>query len=793
MKPTFHSIFLFVLTLAQAIWAAPPAQAGEAFTYKTVDTRELKIFIEKPTDWKATDQRPAIVFFFGGGWVGGTPQQFLPQSEYFAKRGVVGIRVEYRTIAMGDKGPPLMCCADAKSAMRYVRGHATELGVDPARIAAAGGSAGGHLAAFTAMVAGLDDPADDAKISCKPNALLLFNPVFNNGPGQWGHERVGARFREFSPAHNITKAAPPTCVFLGDADKLIGVTVLREFEMAMKTAGVRCDPHVYPGAAHGFFNKEPHKSQTLAEADKFLTSLGWLAAAAIAPPAAAPAPKPNIVFILADDLGYGDARCYNAQSKIPTPHLDRLAREGMRFTDAHSPASVCSPTRYALLTGRYAWRSPLQRGVLGPWDAPIIAADRLTVPALLRQYGYATGIIGKWHLGLRYTTKDGQPAAPGADKMSNVDFSKPIADGPTARGFDHYFGVNVPNYPPYCFIENDRTVGIPSVRDGGEADGINMPGPMLPGWKLVDILPELTRRTEQWIATAGKASKSGKPFFLYLPLTSPHFPVVPAPEFKAQSQAGDYGDFVVQTDHFVGRVLAALEQAGVADDTLIIFTSDNGPETAGEVKPGAYDRIQKHQHASMGALRGVKRDLWEGGHRVPFLARWPGKIPAAAVSDETICHVDFMATIAALLDAKLPPDAGEDSFNLLPVLRGEKPARPVREATVHHGVSGRFAIRQGDWVLIEQGTGDDNRAAAAEPAWRKKERGYEPDESKGQLYNLRADPAQKTNLHATEPARVSELQTLLDRYRREGRSTPGPSQKNDPPRPPAAKPQTQNP
>jgi arylsulfatase A len=502
-----------------------------------------------------------------------------------------------------------------------------------------------------------------------------------------------------------------------------------------------------------------------------------LACFALSALSARAAERPNIVFILADDLGYGDVGCYHAKSKIPTPHLDRLAREGMRFTDAHSPSGVCTPTRYALLTGRYAWRSPLQRGVLGPWGVPIIAADRLTVPALLRQHGYVTAIIGKWHLGLNYTTKDGKPAAPGEDKMSNVDFTKPIADGPTARGFDYYFGVNVPNYPPFCFIENDRTVGIPSVRDGGAADGINMPGPMLPGWKLVDILPELARRTERWIADAGQ---TGKPFFLYLPLTSPHFPVVPAPEFAGKSQAGDYGDFVVQTDDYVGRVLAALKKAGVAENTLVIFTSDNGPETAGEVNPGAYERIQKHQHASMGELRGVKRDLWEGGHRVPFLARWPGKIPAAAVSDETICHVDFMATIATLLDAKLPPNAGEDSFNLLPILRGEKPAKPVREATVHHGFSGRFAIRQGDWVLIEKGTGDDNRAAAGEPAWLKKARGYEPDQSEGQLYNLRADPAQKTNLHSAEPARVRELQKLLDKYRREGRSTPGPAQQNDP-------------
>ncbi|MEK0451852.1 MAG: Acetylxylan esterase precursor [Verrucomicrobiota bacterium] len=278
MKSIVRSIVLSCILFAHAVCAEPSAQA-ETRVYKKAGDRELRLHIEKPADWKATDKRPAIVFFFGGGWVGGTPEQFRPQSEYFAGRGIVGIRVEYRTIPKGEKGPPLVCCADAKSAMRYVRGHAAELGVDPARIAAAGGSAGGHLAAFTALVPGLDDPADDLKISCKPDALLLFNPVFNNGPGQWGHERVGERFREFSPAHNIAKGAPPTIVFLGDSDKLIGVPVLREYEAAMKAAGARCDAHVYPGAGHGFFNKDPHKSQTIEESDKFLVSLGWLKAA----------------------------------------------------------------------------------------------------------------------------------------------------------------------------------------------------------------------------------------------------------------------------------------------------------------------------------------------------------------------------------------------------------------------------------------------------------------------------------------------------------------------------------
>ncbi len=236
----------------------------------------MKILTDQPADWKATDQRPAIVFFFGGGWVGGTVNQFLWQSEYLAARGMVGIRVEYRTIPPGDKGPPLVCCADAKSALRYVRPHAAELGIDPQRIAAAGGSAGAHLAAFTALVPGLDDPQDDRAVSCRPAALVLFNPVFNNGPGQWGHERVGQRYQEFSPAHHIRKGAPPTIVFVGDSDKLIPVSAVEEFAAGMKRVGARCDTHVYPGAGHGFFNSEPYRTRTLIETDEFLTSLGWL-------------------------------------------------------------------------------------------------------------------------------------------------------------------------------------------------------------------------------------------------------------------------------------------------------------------------------------------------------------------------------------------------------------------------------------------------------------------------------------------------------------------------------------
>jgi arylsulfatase A-like enzyme len=474
------------------------------------------------------------------------------------------------------------------------------------------------------------------------------------------------------------------------------------------------------------------------------------------------AAHPNIVFILADDLGYGDPGCYNPESKIPTPSIDRLAAEGVRFTDAHSPSSVCTPTRYALLTGRYAWRSRLKRGVLAPWGETLIEPGRLTVGELLRRQGYRTDCIGKWHLGWKWPTKDGAPPKSGPDRLSNVDFTKPVTEGPTTRGFDSYFGTDVPNYPPYCFIENDRAVGVP---DAPSTPEFNRPGPMLPGWKWVDILPELTRRSVKSIEDAARAEPR-RPFFLYLALTSPHFPVVPAPEFKGRSRAGDYGDFVAQTDEAVGQVVDALAKAGVARDTLVIFTSDNGPEITGEVKVGAYDRLRQYGHASMGRLRGAKRDLWEGGHRVPFVARWPGRVKPGTTSDETVCHVDFLATVAALLGAKLPEDAGEDSFSLLPALLGERSDRPIRESTVHHSASGRFAIRKGDWVLIDHKTGDDNR----EPEWFSRERGYAPHDQPGELYDLRRDPAQRENLYGKHPDRVSDLKGLLDRHKAAGRS-----------------------
>jgi arylsulfatase A len=476
----------------------------------------------------------------------------------------------------------------------------------------------------------------------------------------------------------------------------------------------------------------------------------------------AKAQPPNIVFILADDMGYGDLACQNPGSKIPTPNLDRLAAEGVRFTDAHAPTSVCTPTRYGILTGRYCWRSRLKSAVLWPWDPPLIEEGRLTVPALLRQHGYRTGAIGKWHLGWTWATKDGKRPQTGPDRLSNVDFTKPITDGPTTRGFDYYFGVDVPNFPPYCFILNDRTMGIPSVPNRPE---FNRPGPMLPGWQWVEIMPELTRRAVKYVEDSAAASPR-RPFFLYFPLTAPHYPVVPAPEFKGKSTAGDYGDFVAQVDWTVGQVMEALKRAGVADNTLLIFTSDNGPEVTGEVRPGVYDRIRQYGHYSMDGLRGAKRDTWEGGHRVPFVARWPGKTRPGSVNPETICLTDLMGTVAAMLDARLPNDAGEDSYNILPALLGEELKRPIREATVHHSCRGSFAIRQGRWVFIDAPTGDDNK----EPEWFQKERGYKPHHFPGELYDLTQDLAERRNLYAEHPEIVSQLKALLEKYKQEGRS-----------------------
>lgn len=470
---------------------------------------------------------------------------------------------------------------------------------------------------------------------------------------------------------------------------------------------------------------------------------------------------PNIIIILADDLGYGDLQSFNPNSKIPTPNLDKLARQGMRFTDAHSPSSVCTPTRYGLLTGRYPWRSRLKAGVLPPLGKPLIEEGRLTLPAMLKTQGYATAIVGKWHLGWDWATTDGTAAAITPNGLSNVDFTKPVANGPLTRGFDYFYGVDIPNFPPYVFIENDRTLGTPTETIPTNNPDINRKGPMMKGWDPVKILPAITDRAVRYVEEQTKASQ---PFFLYFALTSPHYPVVPSPEFVGKSKAGVYGDFVVQTDAVVGAVMDALQRAGADKNTLVIFTSDNGPEVASEVKIGAYARLQQSQHASMANWRGVKRDAWEGGHRVPFIARWTGKIPAGKTNRSLIGQVDLMASIAALTGFTLPSDAAPDSFNQLPALLKNQTTK--RGELVYHEHNGHLALRQGDWVFVDSATcGDGNK----EPEWFRQARGLHHCSGPGALYNLKTDPAQAQNLYDARSDKAREMKARLDQIRLEER------------------------
>lgn len=453
---------------------------------------------------------------------------------------------------------------------------------------------------------------------------------------------------------------------------------------------------------------------------------------------AEPANKLNIVYVLADDLGYGDVRCYNPMSKIPTPNVDRLAAEGLRFTDAHSASAVCSPTRYGILTGRYCWRTRLQSGVLGPYDPPLIERERLTVAKLLQRHGYHTACVGKWHLGWDWPRQDG-----------NVVFDRAIASGPTTRGFDTYFGTDVPNYPPYCFLANDRTLGQPTAQK--EMRDLNgRPGPMLPDWKFDAILPTLA---EKAVAYIGERAADKKPFFLYFPLTSPHEPIAPSERFRGKSGISELADFLMETDWAVGEVLKALDQHGLNDNTLVVFTSDNGhaPYTG-------LPALLKAGHMPSGPLRGYKGDIWEGGHRVPFVVRWPGTVKPGTVCEATICHNNLLATCAALLAVPVPVDAGEDSFSILPLLRGEQPAEPTHPAIMHHSVSGQFAIRRGPWKLVNL------KAHKPRP-------GEQPKDD-WQLFDLRNDLAEKENVAEKHPHVVQELQEQLAGYQKNGRSRP---------------------
>lgn len=499
---------------------------------------------------------------------------------------------------------------------------------------------------------------------------------------------------------------------------------------------------------------------------RFLKLIILLAAmAAFAHHAVAETARPNIVLILADDFGVGDIQAHYPDNKIATPHLDRLVSQGMSFSDAHSPSAVCSPTRYGLLTGRYAWRTRLQEWVIAAYEPPLIAKDRPTLPGLLKKHGYHTECIGKWHLGWNWPGR--QPSrmteVPNGQKNLTWHFEKLVKGGPIDRGFDYFFGVDLPNLPPFTFIENDRVAPLPTasyVHDPNE--GVVMPrgfvgAPMAPDWKFDAILPELTARAVRRIHQLAEAKQ---PFFLYFSMTSPHEPVVPSKRFKGKSGIAPIADFVMETDWSAGQVIKAVDDAGIADNSIVIFTADNGHShyTGWQELVGA-------GHMPSGPYRGHKGDIWEGGHRVPLVVRWPGRVPGGGNSDQLVSLTDIYATCADLLGATLPDNGAEDSVSFLSKLIGDI-RKPLRSSLVSHSNHGEFAWRDGDWKLVFRNAVPNRDRSRGKPTI-------------AELYNLKDDIAEKENLAAKRPGIVEKMRKDFERLIANGTSRKGQKAAND--------------
>ncbi len=480
--------------------------------------------------------------------------------------------------------------------------------------------------------------------------------------------------------------------------------------------------------------------------------------------------KPNIIFILCDDLGYGDVKCLNPDGKIATPNFDRLAKEGMIFTDAHSGSSVCTPTRYGVMTGRYAWRSKLQSSVLGGLSPRLIEQGRMTVADMLKAQGYSTHCVGKWHLGMDWvrTGPTEELNIEKAEQVNNVDYTKPITNGPNSVGFDTYFGISASlDMVPYCFIENDHVVANPTetmklAMNAGGRMGYTREGPGSPGFRGEDVLPTFTREAKKIVEAKAKA---GAPFFLYMPLNSPHTPILPSEKWQGKSGISLYADFVMETDDAIGQIMRATEEAGIAKDTLFIVTSDNGCSPSAD-----YPKLLAAGHNPSYNMRGHKADIFDGGHRVPFIVRWPAKVKGGQTSAQIVCLTDFMATTADAVGAKLPETAAEDSFSILPALLGES-GKPVRQSVIHHSINGSFALREGDWKLeLCAGSGGWSDPRPGSPG----EKGL-PDT---QLYNLKSDIAEKDNVQDKNPEIVAKMTAELEQIVTSGRSTPGEAQQN---------------
>ncbi|MBJ6368783.1 sulfatase family protein [Snuella sedimenti] len=478
--------------------------------------------------------------------------------------------------------------------------------------------------------------------------------------------------------------------------------------------------------------------------------------------------SPNIIYVLADDLGIGDIKAFNPDGKIKTPNIDKLAQGGMKFTDAHTSSSVCTPTRYGILTGRYNWRSKLKSGVLTGTSKALIPNNRATVASFLKKNGYYTGFIGKWHLGWDWakTQSDsllGNGWNPGDFK--NIDFSKPIKNGPNDVGFDYAYGHSGSlDMAPYVYVENGMPTAMPDTVtvDKGKYTWWRE-GPTSPDFVHEDVTPNFFRRSFNFIK---EQAKNEKPFFLYLALPSPHTPILPTKEWLGKSGLNPYADFVMEVDGYMGQLQAAIKEAGIEENTIVIFTSDNGCSPQAD-----YKVLAAFDHNPSSIYRGHKADIFEGGHRVPFIVKWPEMVKAGSVSGKTICTTDLFATCADIVNAKLTDNEAEDSFSMLPLLtNNEKMFK--REATIHSSINGSFAIRQGDYKLVMA----PGSAGWSFPKPNSKDVASLPEI---QLYNLVTDPGETQNIYNEHPEKVAKLKALLQKQILEGRSTPGEAQKND--------------
>ncbi|MDB4410847.1 arylsulfatase [bacterium] len=486
------------------------------------------------------------------------------------------------------------------------------------------------------------------------------------------------------------------------------------------------------------------------------------------------AKQPNVLILYADDLGFGDLGCYNKKSRIPTPNLDRLASESVRFTDGHSSSGICTPSRFAMLTGRHHWRD--FHGIVNAFGGSVFKPERLTLPEMLKEKGYKTAAIGKWHLGWNWdairnkevkaiTVQEGrrkkQQLGPEA-----FDWTKSIPNGPLNHGFDYYFGDTVINFPPYCWIENDKVVKAPDtlmqtgkwkkIKEGGWEC---RPGPMVTGWDPYENIPTTTKKGVDYIKEAAKAEE---PFFLYFAYPAPHAPIIPNDEFDGKSKAGPYGDFVYETDHSIGQLLQALKDSGQAENTIVIFSADNGPEYY------AYARDAKFDHWSAHPFRGLKRDAYEGGHHVPFIVKYPGVTMAGTVNDALVSQIDIMATLASVVGYDLPDkNAAEDSHDLLPLLKGE--VKSIRTSHIHNTFDHTWAFREGDWVLV---TGKSGHHSRVTKEWLKKHDYPKTESKQSRLFNLREDIGQRNDLAAKHPEKVKAMEASLARIREQGYSAP---------------------